>query len=605
MSKELTACQRAMRYAEAVRKGKLDVPKPVQQCVEKWYAYREAYGLNEEEVNIRVRLAEMLYAPEGEIQLLRLMDWQCFIATWLYGFRTPEGLRCINDWMTLVPRKAGKTTMASAFTLGEVVMPFARPGAKVKKPNILIAGETDEVCDLAYEKLISMLKQDIEHGGDFKDAFGITFSKNEIRCDETDGRIWRQTAGAKNLEGHTASMIYVDEISRMPTRHALNAFRSGFGRNPNYLMFITTTFSDEKMSALEPEREDVLSWLKDRDNLGTSGGILYEATLDDDYLDKKVWIRTQPAWYEMPGIERYYINLAKRAVQDEEALYSFQARQLCVPLRGGNVWIRDDELRKLDNLTGPASTSKGWVHFIGCDFSDTMSTSSLTLLSIHPQAQKREARFHIFFCSGRGFKETDKDDETKRQIIVQNQVHKIYNQWAKDGHVEVADGEVISHRRIAEKIEEWDTKYNARMIIADHYDAYEEVRSFLPPSTKMKMRRVGKGQMHITAPAHLLKNWVRTKALKLEHNPVVFQHFINTHAILTPQGGMKLEKVTPNSPHKIDAVDSLVQAILAHDICRDLKTYGQPINPIDNTTSVRPGQDEEKDESGSWVLGEG
>ena len=592
---------RAEQYAYEAANGVIDVPEPIRKAYKKWFKYKEAYTWRPDLLNQACMLFEMMSLPEvthlagleklkaeGKDPLkLRLLPWQCAMLSWIFGFMDPEtGCRVVHQMHLCVPRKSGKSTIAAAICLSELIFPL---GGAIK-PEILCVGTNDQNAQIVFGKITSMLTQDLRAGGDISREYKIKKTKDRVTCDENMGYIERLSTAARSLVGFNARVIFIDEIAVLPDREAINILLSGMGAHPNRLMVTATTPSIVlPMSAYQPTRQLVLDWCDD-DDLGDEVGLMYEADIKDDIEDEAVWARANPSYGHIAD-RPYYLGELKRALASEQNKRSFEIYNLCKPLSGSSVWISEQDLRALDLVENreEADISPDVIHYIGLDLSDVSDTTSICLLSINPKDDWQEARWIIYYPDGTSIYE---DERGVEQTAHATKMHLHYQAFADDGYVKMCAGRTMNHDLVAADLATLIDKYNPRGVIADTYDAIHAVRRKLSPEHQKKFFQVSKSASALSAHARILETWVKNGSFMIEDNPLVFEHFLNTHVKENPLGGILLTKVTPDSRNKIDAVDALVNAIAGYDThTNDPKFQGTVFSPYDN-------EDDDDDDGG-------
>lgn len=519
--------------------------------------------------------------PEGARTTFKLQDWQCALLSWLFGFFDKEGHRAISECNLIIPRKAGKSSIAAGFMLASLVEPMG----DVVKPEILILGENLETTDIVFGKIRSILEGDSRSGGEFQKKFGVRHTKTRVFCKHNGGYIEKLSANARSLEGRTAAVVFADEISRMPTQQPLDVIRTGLGHNRDALLFTATTPSDLPTSAMEPTRDKTFNWLDDDTMLGSTMGLCYEAPMKAKHDDEKVWVQVQPS-LDVIVFRKWYREQAKLAEASEADLRAFETRLLCKPLSGGAIWVGQRDLEELIVVEDKENAPLGpqWIHYIGCDFSDVSDTTSMCLLSINERGGShgegiQEARWKIFYPRG----DTQFEDESGNETNLHaNKVHKMYGDAAARGHIEQVAGRTMNHKLVAQYLMDWILKYRPRGIVCDDFDVVHEVRSNLPQNFHKLFMRAGKSAAMQSAPAGALEGWIKRKTLSIDGNPVVLQHFRNTHVKEMPGGGFILTKVTPDSKYKIDSVDALVNAVAGFNLAMDPKYLGTAQQPFRN-----------------------
>ena len=580
----------AEEYADGAANGKFPVAAHIGAAYRKWFRYADAYHFDGDRLTEICHLIEYLSLPEGvRGSKFQLQPWQVALLSWVYAFRrdgAPDAPRAIRELNLVIPRKAGKSSLAAAMMLAELVSPTG----DIDGPEVLISGVNKDTAYIAFKKVRFILSKDKRNNDSrFINEFEIRWNRNAAECGLNDGTIEQLSAGSRSLEGKMAAMVFVDEISRLPDEEPIETLRSGLGHNENALIFTATTPGELPASALEPTREQTLRWLKEEDDLGRRAGLCYEAGVREKFDDRKVWVAVQPSM-GINVFESHYEEQAKGARATERALYAFETRLLCKPLSGGSVWVSERDLEDLELCSGPPPAGRDWQHWIGVDLSDVSDTTSLCLLSVNEKAGEQQARWRIFYPSGDVI-EIDEDTDEERTIHAQA-VHREYQLANKRGEVMLCAGRAINMQMVADSLRDWLENVDPRPfgLVADNYDALLEVRKLLGQKYERLWLKQGKSAEFQSEPAGVLESWIKHKTIKFEHNSVVRQHFKNTRVTETEKGGLLLTKPHKESAYKIDAVDALINAAGGYRSSLGPDTIGKHINPYRSTGEYQKGQ---------------
>lgn len=533
-------------------------------------------------VNRMGKLVEVMPCPEGAIKKFHLFDWQCFLLSWLVGFKEPDGTRAIQECLVVVPRKAGKSSMLAAFALASMAEPVGGTAA----PLALMVGVNDDTARITYEKACSIIHADTMHRRRdktprFSRHYGFKAMQNKIKCGKTRAEIKPLTTGARNLEGYTAEMIIIDEISRMPDTRAIETLRSGFGAAHSPQLLMTTTPSDLPFSAYDIELRRALKWLglevdgseMDDEPLADDNylGLIYAATTDENPGDKNVWEKVQPSYNDIAGMSRQYETGWRKAQADALSMHAFKTRQLCLPERLAGAWITVDDWKATEDPPQLPTREAEWITYIGIDLSDVRDLTAIVVLQIKKDGSKQRLWFECHVP--RGSLPLNAEDNTKP---MRNDM----TQWINDGWVRVHESETINHQLIAARLDELNVLLRPAIITSDQYNAVDDVKRFAMPSTSRKVRTFGKSVPRFTSPIATLTGWVSNKTIAIQKHPVAERHLKNAVLEQGKHGGYILTKPTQTSIDKIDTMDAMLTAIGGWLLTADEEIAGSDDAPI-------------------------
>lgn len=588
MTKRLLTSTRAQRYVDGALSGAIDVPVFIKRSCERWKAMRKTHTYDKRAVDYIGATIETMPCPEGVIAKFNLFDWQCYLLSWLVGFKDDNGARAVQECLVVVPRKAGKSSLLAAFALASC----AEPAGGVRAPLTLMCGVNDDTAKITYEKAQKIIDADkaSKGGMKFSKAYGFSSFTKEIRCKKTGGTIEPKTFGAKSLEGFTPELVIVDEISRLPNMNGIETIRTGFGAAFSPQLLMTTTPSDLPFSAYDVELRHAMRWLgmevdgSDSDDAALDDpnylALIFAATTDDDPGDEDVWQRTQPSYHDIAGMKREYTKGWRAAQADVIKMHAFKTRQLCVPARLSGAWITVEDWNATPVPPAKPQLENGWATYIGIDLSDVRDLSALAILQVCLDENINEQRLWFECFVPRSALPTSAEDkaDTTNQMV----------QWIDDGWITVHESETIDHALIAQRLDELMMTLRPVVITSDQFNAIDDVRRFAKPHTDRMIRPYQKSLTRFTPPIAQLTNWVANKTIAIQKNPVAEQHLKNAVLEQGKHGGYILTKPTQSSVDKIDVIDATLTAIGGWLQVFDEKKAGSDDAPIIKAFEIKP-----------------
>ena len=589
---------------EIEKKGEDLVPYPIVQAVKHLRYYQSTYTWTPKRFSKYAECISSLTLPEGDPKNFVLADWQLLLLAFACGLRDPKTKkRAIRSINVIVPRKAGKSSFASAFLISELVLNRRQGAAHV------IVGPTEDTARITYQLIISMLEADLRHqAGQFKQDFGLSWTQKSINCRHNGGRIEYCSAEARTLDGKLASTIYLDETSALPSSAPINTLRSGTLFNPDSIIIQTSTPGDLAQSAFSEQRDIFMDgWVK-RENGGKmkkSAAIFFEADMEADWRDEKLWWRVQPMMRHMPHLIDEYRELAAQAETGPESEASFRTRQLACPIPVGHLFLRKEVLLALPNTDGPPKHAKGWHHFIGLDASDSRDTCALCLLSVDPDGI-HHVRFKILYPAGSAYLGKDPDNEIDSEMTP-DLVHRTYAKFAHERpeQVIICPGGVVTPEAVALQMKAWGEQVPVQVISHDQYDASVMIKAslaLLDKDLSERMMKATKSAAGTTEAVNMIGALVQQGNVRLEDNPSAIHQITNCHIKHFDSGGCLISKGHRLSTAKIDSMDAWQQAMSAHLlIMSDYENLAGKFTwaPVENVRG-----DEDDDEDVDWNLTE-
>lgn len=234
-------------------------------------------------------------------QPFELADWQVRILKKLFRQRR-SGARQYRTCLMMLPRKNGKTELAAALAL-YFLFKDGEMGAEVYSA----AADRDQ-ASLVFNVAAQMVRNNLELYGQCQ----IVDSQKKIIHPAT-GSVYRAiSAEASSKHGFNASVVIYDELHAAPNRELWDVLSTSQGARSQPLMMAITTAGYDRHSILW-ELYAHAKKVEENPKLDpTFLPILYEAPIDADWLDEKVWHKANPALGDFRSIEEMRIA-AKRA----------------------------------------------------------------------------------------------------------------------------------------------------------------------------------------------------------------------------------------------------------------------------------------------------
>ena len=556
----------AEQFVEKVLSGEKIVPKTIIQCCEKWKYCKEKYEYKPIEIDVVCGFIETLCRPDDKYEQIKLMDWQIFLLSWIYGFYKENGKRVIRELLLVVPRKAGKSTLVAATCIYEMVT----DRGKNKKPEFILAAVSEKTAGLTYEKVTDI----VLNSPDFCERFKITKPrKNGLTVGYTNGVIRVLSLKARNRDGYGASGVIADEISQLADSKDINVLRSGLINRKNPLLIMTTTPDQNKpYSAFEIEYQRGKKWLECDNGKQEEGfaTIIYEAEFDDRPEDENVWFKVNPSIEQMTETYDGYVyewQRAKTSIDDE---LNFRTRNLCQNIKTSSDWITEKEWDNTDTPKEKPRINMANKWFIGIDLADYKDTASICILGHNTKENKTKVWWETFYPRN-SMPENDNKANITGDMI----------EFEKSGWLTVNEGDLIDSKVIAKRLNDLNKELNPIYITTDTYPALSDVVSSLNGDTKDKLNIVPKNSLTQTPPIHSLQSLVLNKEIEIEKNPLAKQHLKNGILERKENNTMIFRKPDKNSQFKIDCIDALLCALSGYLQTTD---YNPKNNFIENET---------------------
>lgn len=458
---------------------------------------------------------------------LALSDWQANeIIRPLFGWKRADGTRKYRTMYCQIPRKAGKSTLASGIAL-YLLMADNEPGAEVYSA----AADRDQAA-IVFE----MARQMTEASEPLRKR--IQAYKRSLVVPSTASSYKVLSSEAYTKHGLNAHGIIVDEVHALPDRELWDVLTTSTGARRQPLTVAITTAGYDRHS-LCYELYDYA--VKVRDGIVDDPAflpVIYEASKEDDWKHPDTWHKAHPG-LGVSVKEDYFAAECAKAQQIPGYENTFKRLLLNVWTEQNTRWLPmetwDACNEELPDLTGRTC-------YAGLDLATTTDIAALVL------AFNIGGKVHLlpfFFVPEEGIKRRSDRDRVP------------YDVWVRQGHVIATDGAVIDYEVIRAKINELSEIYHIKEIAIDRWNATQLATQLTGDGFEMVAFRQGFASM--SAPTKELERRVLAKEVNHAGNPVLRWMVSNVSIQQDAAGNMKPDK--SKSTERIDGVVASVMAL--------------------------------------------
>lgn len=471
---------------------------------------------------------------------LRPDPWQvAYIIAPVFGWvrRNESGktVRVIRSAWVEVPRKNGKTTLASGLGL-YLGFGDGEYGAQV----IAAAGSKDQAMN-AYRpaQLIA------DNSPDFKQA-GIRAMKKEI-VRPVDQSFFKAVGSIGDLlQGANPSGYIVDEMHVHRDSSVIDALESGTGARDQPLGLIITTADDGKRNSPYSQHRDRIEKLcKGIYSNQTEYGVIFAAPKSADPFKESTWKRANPGYGVSPSRE-FMASEAEKAKDSPLNLARFLRLNLNVRTKQTTRYISQRAWNANDHQIDE-TTLAGRECYGGLDLASVSDLSALCWL--FPADGDRYKAIWRFW--------TPEDNLNVLDI----RTNGMASVWAHDGWLTTTPGNVQDYDFIRRQINHDCETFRVQSLGYDPFNSSQLVNDLVADGVNMV--KVRQGYLTLSSPLkqvqRLILSGLKSEPGIMHHNPVMDWCMDNLAVTTDPAGNVKPDKA--KSGDKIDGVAALVDAM--------------------------------------------
>lgn len=461
-------------------------------------------------------------------QTFNLRPWQTRILRQLFR-RRKDGHRQYRTCLLTVPRKNGKSELAAAIALYGLLADGEVGG------EVYSAAADRDQASLVFNVAAQMVRNDPVLDA----ACYIVPSQKRIEH-RASGSVYRAiSADAYSKHGTNSSMVVYDELGSAPNRELYDVLSTSMGGRANPLFLAISTAGYDRHSILW-ELYTHAQKVRENPKLDpTFLPIIYEAPMDADWTDEKVWKKANPALGDFRSLEDMRI-LAARAKEIPAQENAFRRLYLNQWTEQSSRWL---QMSTWDTCKTAQRRLIGRPCYVGMDLSATQDLTAL--VAVFPDDDGFDVLARCFVP----------DDRLRRRSL-RERVPLV--DWARDGWLTVIPGNAIDYQVVRRTLLEWREEYDVRVIGYDPWNAHALVKQ-LEDEDHFVCAKIQQTFAGLSSGCKSLERAILTQQLRHDGHPVLRWCVSNVAVQTDPAGNLQPSKVA--SSERIDAVVALIMAI--------------------------------------------
>jgi phage terminase large subunit-like protein len=468
---------------------------------------------------------------------IELEGFQVLFLAAVYGFRnkSDHSIRWVTDVILFVPRKSGKTTLASIIALYELL--FGEAG-----PEVFTLATNREQASICFDSSKAIMES---MAPELQSRFIPFRSELKKAGDSTSTYRALSRENRKTGDGKNPSCAMIDEAAQITERGSIEVLHSGMAarKNPLRMYLTTASFTKETKfyedlnhfrAVLRGAAEDSFRWF----------GLLYSVDPGDEWSDPAVWGKANPMLGVSVTTEAIQ-HMADEAKSKPASLNEFLCKQLNIYVSSNAAWV---DRRYWDESVAPLPTDKPEATFIGFDLAHSRDLNAV--VTLHRYAEEDlYARFKFFL------------PEESIELIP-NHYKSIFSQAVASGILHLTPGNVTDLNEIESYIRQEAETHEVKEIGYDPYNAAALVANLF--SYGLPVKKVGQGMAVLSNPSKTAEQLILKKAIKHDGNPFVGWQLGNCEVYTDVNGNVKVRKNEADPSAKVDGIIAMIMALHCH-----------------------------------------
>ena len=471
-------------------------------------------------------------------QPVRLAPWQRVIVRDIFGWKAGSGYRLFRSAYVEIPRKNGKSTLASAIAV-YLLIADNEPGAQV----YCAAKDTDQ-ADIVFAEARAMVEESPTL------ARRVTPFKRSLVVPSTRSRLVVLSGVPEGKTGFNSHGIIFDELHEQTDRLLYDVLRTSTGSRRQPLLLMLTTAGFDRLSICWEQHERSLATMADPLVNPTHYGVVYAASPGDDWQDPATWERANPN-LGITKARAYMEEAAREAKLIPGMLNSFLRLEL-------NIWTTAD-VQWLDMALWDACEENtdvdlaGRECYGGLDLASKSDMASFALV-FPPALDGEPYRVRMWYW----VPSANVGRRAQRAGVP-------YDAWERQEYLEATPGNVIDYETILERITELGAVYDVREVAFDRWGATLISQQLMERG--FVMVEFGQGWGSMAEPMREVIRMVSTGELAHDGHPILRWNVENVVAEQNAAGDMK-----PSKRKSLEKIDGFVAMLMGLD--RAIKSLG-------------------------------
>jgi len=537
--------EKVEEYCKGIEKGTIVSNRWIKLLVKKFKedVKNPKYEVKVEKVDKVFKFLSILNLERGnEFQQFVCEPFQALTIAHLFGiYLKGTNKRKYQETFFFIGRKNGKTSWAATLQLYFLLM-----DGVVSPQSILLSG-----TQAMARRCLDILHSIIINTPSLNQL--LHFNRGQVYLERSKGIAFAEILAAdeRRIQGYNINSAIIDEVHVLDNDKIISAARKSMAARENPMLFLISSAGDSSRDYCK----DLVKYSKKV----LTGEIMDDAflpilyTLDDNdnWKDKKNWIKSNPAIGTIKDTS-FLAKEFQRAQNFSSSMYDFLVYDLNIFSDVVDVWIAPKFIKKIFKKIDREELL-GKQCYIGLDLSAIKDLTAISLL--FPNEDDTEENFKVinYFIFPKNA------DKLQRK----NQVN--LRKWIDDEYIIECDTSVIDETLILQLIEDFMDKYN---VIGIGYDSWS-MQLMLPKFEALGITNICpiKQGFHLSYAVKKLQKLIELNQIQIEENPVMRWNFSNVKIEHDA-----IENWRINKKKSLDSIDGIIALTNALKLWIDLNT---------------------------------
>lgn len=464
--------------------------------------------------------------------------WQKFIIVNIYGWRhrDDQSRRFMRDIIIFIPRKAGKSLLASVLAIYEF-------GCSGEGSEVYFVGRDRNQSGICFSNAQAL----IEKSAELKKQFIVRREKVCLKQYDYDMNMWREdrtsimkplSKDSKSMDGLNPHASIFDEVAQYDDPKLTEVITSGMMSRKNPIRISITTASTNQTNKFYDDYLYMKKLLTGEASNFRWFGILYTLDDDDDPFCKESLIKANP----MVGITVDAENLFQKLQEAKEKpsdRAEFFMKQYNLFQKSSNAWMNLDFWTR--NNEEYFDRSQIEVTFCGFDLASTRDINAVCFL--------HRLKDDTYFAEFQNFLPEKALDYISDLVIT------TFKKAVETRSLQLTKGEVIDHEAISDFIIGSYPPDKIHTIGFDPHNASQVVKTL--DDEGYTLQKISQSAFNLSEAVKETEKLLGQNKLKHFADPFIDYQFECVELVKLPKDNVRLDK-SSISNNKIDAIIALV-----------------------------------------------